>query len=161
MNDVIIQNALKKKFNTNDCFKHIACVYSSKNNKIIAYGENRIKNFCKKNKCTSCFLHAEMDVVQKVEQMKHLKFKQEKFNLIVIRIKENNNLGMSRPCYLCVNKIFHSKIKFHHVYYSNSQGDIEKEKLNELYYGKKYFSYSFRTKLQKYLQNNNFMMNDI
>ena len=47
------------------------------------------------------------------------------------------------------------------MFYSNSQGDIEKEKINNLYYGKKYFSFAFRKNLQTYLKNNNFLKNDI
>ena len=149
----IIEEIRQKNYNISNGFHHVASLF--KKGGSIVFGENKMKNFCNKNKCRSCYLHAEMDVLDKMSQIKHIKKNGGKYNLLVVRLKSNGDFGMSRPCYLCVNKIIKSHIKINKIYYSDENGEIISEKKQDLLDIEKiYFTNGYRSHLIKYLENN-------
>lgn len=81
---------------------------------------------------THCTTHAEMDAIDKLKQRE--KNKQLcKVDLIVIRVNNSGELCSSQPCHKCVNYMHTVAIqkgyKIKNVYYSTSEGIIEKRRL--------------------------------
>ena len=62
--------------------------------------------------------------------MKKLQYKKIKnsMDLIVIKLTKSGKFGDSRPCLTCLKSMRGLRIK--HVYYSTSNGTIEKENFN-------------------------------
>ena len=60
----------------------------------------------------------------------HLRIKPHKLKLIVIRIGADGNLCLSKPCLSCLEKIRKYGIK--KIYYSDANGDIVNEKIDDI-----------------------------
>ena len=113
--------------------KH-ACLILNKKNKIVSIGINR-KNY-RTNKIES--IHAECSAILNINWYK-IKI-HDKLDLYVIRINKNNKLLDSYPCESCVDKIKKFSYIINNIYFSNSEGEIEKIKdLKKIY----------KTKLQR------------
>lgn len=72
-----------------------------------------------------------MDVINKVRCYKNLP---KKLDILCIRISPNGTLGNYRPCYYCLKYMLKSRKNIINVYYSNSEGKIIKEKLQNMKY---------------------------
>lgn len=85
------------------------------------YGNNRIKT------------HAEMDAYKKLEIMiKSKKIKNNKMDLIVLRVNKVGDLCESAPCLHCTNYLASKDlISIDKLYYSTSSGSIVSIKFNE------------------------------
>ena len=79
-------------------------------------------------------IHAEHDAINK------LPFKRNnekiKINMLVLRFTKNFKLCMSKPCNQCINNMIHLFPKkgyiIKNIYYSNTNGDIEKTTLEKI-----------------------------
>lgn len=74
--------------------------------------------------------------------MKRLAFKMCKIrcrhvttDLIVLKVDKNGNLHNSQPCYHCAIELYKSKkITIRHLYFSNSDGEIEKHNFKQWFH---------------------------
>jgi len=73
--------------------------------------------------------HAEMDALNKVNTWKNVPTD---VNLLVIRYSKTGCLSESRPCLHCITFLEHSKINVKYIFYSNSNGEIVKEKFSNM-----------------------------
>lgn len=114
--DELVQFLKKIALNSIVYYKHAAAlicgdtVYSSGANKYI----KQIKN---NNQAYNRTMHAEITVFEKLQ-----KKKVRGMDLLVIRINKHSILRNSRPCNQCIDKL--RKIGIRKVYYSNENGDI-------------------------------------
>lgn len=80
--------------------------------------------------------HAETDVLRKIKKNKKARSKKiVRFDLIVIRVSKTGILGSSKPCSNCLKHLMEVRqygIYIDNVYYSTSNGSIEKSKLINL-----------------------------
>jgi len=116
-----------------DSFNHIACLVSKNNkyNKIIGLNSDKTL-FGNKTIKT----HAEMAVIKKIRYyFKCNIIKNNKMDLIILRVNKYGKLCNSAPCYHCTcfletinNKQF---IKINRIYYSTTCGNINYIKFNE------------------------------
>lgn len=106
---------------------HICVFMNIKNNNIII-GENTY------NTITKISTHAEMNALSKIEKYNNYKTigQRQKYDILVIRIGKTGKLGISRPCYHCINSLQNSNVKIRNVFYSTKTGKIVKEKLSEM-----------------------------
>jgi hypothetical protein len=78
-------------------------------------------------------LHSEIAVFYKLLQ---LKYKYRRVNLTVIRVNNNGDLLMSKPCSNCIKKLYklceQYNIHINYIYYSNNVGSITREKFCRL-----------------------------
>ena len=58
-----------------------------------------------------------------------------KVNIVIVRLKKDNTFSNSKPCIHCFNRIKRlpqqKGYKVKNIYYSNSQGEIIKTRLNK------------------------------
>lgn len=75
--------------------------------------------------------HAEVDAINKLVCNKNKKLIT--VNLLVIRVNSSGNISLSKPCSNCMNYMntvaIEKGYKIKYVYYSNSDGTIERMKL--------------------------------
>ena len=93
--------------------------------------------------------HAEMNAVR---LNKTLQFSTEKCNMLVVRLSNTGQIGESRPCCQCLQRLqkYSSNIKW--VYYSTSEGRIVREQLRYMLDSEKtYVSYGERRRLRNML----------
>ena len=92
------------------------------NGKVIT-GENSNKPLYSNNKINT---HAEMDALQKVKSLLRCKkIKNNKMNLIVIRINKMGELCESAPCFHCASSLAtNDSVQIDKLYYSRSNGTI-------------------------------------
>ena len=109
----IVDTLIRKSFNSHLCSKHSAGIIN--NNKLISIGINRYKN--------NSTIHAEVDAILK-SGIKNLKG----FDIIVIRF--TCQLNNSRPCNNCIDFMLKKGIR--KVYYSDKNGDIKQEYINDM-----------------------------
>src|SRR5437868_4678896 len=74
--------------------------------------------------------HAEMDLIKKIKYKIKTGQITKNFDIIVINVSRQHYLKNSKPCLNCINQMINfnkkSKYKIKHIYYSNSNGDIQK-----------------------------------
>lgn len=79
--------------------------------------------------------HAEITSCKKLSKMTS-KLKMKSLDLYVLKVSKSGKLGISKPCYHCIKylKKYTSLIgcNLRYVYYSNSNGNIIKERFVEL-----------------------------
>lgn len=92
---------------------------------MLVIGENKYSN----NNSFIMSTHAEIDALNKLKTKKNVNIKNNKFDLVVIRLSRTGKLGESRPCFHCLEKLENSNVKIRNVYYS-SNDTIVKEKFN-------------------------------
>lgn len=111
----IIDNLIKQSYKSDVFFKHSAAIIH--NDKILSCGNNfRLKESS---------IHAEVDAFIKLQRKKFICG----LDIIVIRFS-NNNLKYSRPCNHCIE--FLKKKGFRKIYYSNENGEIEYEYIQNM-----------------------------
>lgn len=143
-----MQNKMNKIINiliieTEKCLMktaHASCIIDSKNNEIFAIGHNKPWN-CIAGKVNRVTTHSEIDsllkrirsrkrrylVFQKLQKDYELKGS----SIVVIRYSRNTGLLQnSKPCENCLTIMKNVGIK--HVYYSDSNGQIIKEKVQNI-----------------------------
>ena len=92
-------------------------------------------------------IHAEVDALNKITRKAD---KSDIYNLLVVRFTKNNKIGESRPCMYCLLKLAQSKyVKIKYVYYSTSDGTINRENFSDMLDAKKHISKGHRRKLRK------------
>jgi deoxycytidylate deaminase len=97
-------------------YKHAAALISG--NKVYSSGANKfIKQIKNNNPIYNRTMHAELTVFEKL-QKKNVRG----MDILVIRINKHLVLKNSRPCNQCIDKL--RKIGIRKVYYSNENGDI-------------------------------------
>ncbi len=111
---------------------HVCAFINTKDGKCII-GENSNRQMPGRPIST----HAEMDVLRKIMKTKNGSIgtnkRIERYDVLVIRISKTNKLGISRPCYHCINSMINnSMIKIRHVYYSTNDGRIVRERLEDM-----------------------------
>lgn len=97
-------------------YKHAAALLY--NDTIYSYGINKfIKEIKIDNQIYYKTMHAEITVFEKLP-----KKKVRGMDILVIRVNKNLTLKNSRPCSQCIDKL--SKLGIRKVFYSNEEGDI-------------------------------------
>lgn len=93
-------------------------------------GENSHKPLYSNNKIKT---HAEMDALNKVKGLiKCKKIKNNKMNLVVIRVNKIGNLCESAPCFHCTKELSKNNyVQIDKLYYSRSDGSITCIKFND------------------------------
>ncbi len=78
-------------------------------------------------------LHSEIAVFYK---WLHLNYQYRRINMVVIRVNNNGDLLMSKPCNNCINRLQklckQYNIHINYIYYSDSTGNITREKFYRL-----------------------------
>ncbi len=113
-------------------FNHVASLVRDAS--LISMGENCLQTSSPRNRggrSSICSLHAEMNAIRKASSNRSIK-DGALMDLIVIRVSPTGVLGMSRPCYRCVQKMYGARFKIDNVIYSTADGKIVSEKLNQL-----------------------------
>ncbi len=111
--------------------KHAAVIFKGDTPLII--GENRLEARAMKHPSPicKCSKHAEIIALNKYNNSSQFK-DNEKCNILIIQIGKENELKMSRPCFLCAHAIFKSRKKIKKVYYSTGDGNIICENIYSL-----------------------------
>lgn len=73
--------------------------------------------------------HAEIDALNKIKNKKNIP---KNIDLLVIKLTKSGKLSSSRPCIHCLNSLEKSNLKFKNIYYSDSNGNILKEKFSNM-----------------------------
>lgn len=128
----IIDHLKKVSLNSDISYRHSAALF--KRNKVIAVGYNKsIKQLNVTNNNGSQFkvtVHAEVDALYQASKKHDLRG----IDIIIIRTKHmcdgQITLRNSRPCNDCIEKM--EKIGIRKVYYSNSDGEIVYEFLDDM-----------------------------
>lgn len=128
----IIDHLKKVSLNSDISYRHSAALF--KRNKLVAVGYNKsIKQMNISNNNSSQFkitVHAEVDALYQASKKQDLRG----IDIIIIRTKHLCNgqitLRNSRPCTDCIDKM--TKIGIRKVYYSNSEGEIVYEFLENM-----------------------------
>jgi len=100
---------------------------------VVSIGQNKykIKSFSNKNDT----IHAEEDAINRLPPKERSK-RFDNVNLIVIRTTKTGVFGNSAPCVHCLKYMKEDAesrgYKINKIYYSNSDGNIECHKLNDL-----------------------------
>jgi hypothetical protein len=96
-------------------------------------------------------IHAEHDCIRKLEKLekyrRHIK-KKEKIDMIVIRYSVKGYIGLSKPCKGCLMRLEKCDFNIRYIYYSDSYGDIVREKFKDLL-NSDTTSYSSATRFKK------------
>lgn len=110
---------------------HAAVIFKGDTPMLI--GENRLTVASMKHSSPicNCSKHAEIVALEKYNSSQQFKPKS-KYNLLIIQIGKNNELKMSRPCFLCSHAIFKSKKRINKIYYSTGDGNIVSESIYSL-----------------------------
>ena len=76
--------------------------------------------------------HAERNLI--IKHFKHFKYKRQSYtyNILVIRLSKNGNLGSSKPCQRCINELKKSHINIKYIYYSNQYSNIIRENIKNI-----------------------------
>lgn len=92
-------------------------------------------------------VHAEHDAINKLKPL-YRKKRLESINLLVIRFSKSNKLQNSKPCAICIQtmKTLPEKkgYRIKNIYYSNDNGEIVKNSLNNLENEDKHYSRFYR-----------------
>jgi len=77
-------------------------------------------------------VHAEINMLKKIQKYGYIN-RRKNYDIVVVRVSIKGKLGNSRPCFHCILDLINNNyIKIRYVYYSNSQGEIVREKLSEM-----------------------------
>jgi cytidine deaminase len=94
---------------------------------VLSFGQNHY--VCNSKTVT---IHAEHDAINKLPY----KRKKENINMLVLRFTKNYKLCMSKPCDQCINNMVNLFPKkgyiIKDIYYSNTEGNIEKTTLKKI-----------------------------
>lgn len=105
----------------------LAMVHIIRGIKKLAHGYNHTYSYRGFNST-----HAEMDVINKLD-LHYYKRNRIKLDLYVVRVSKSGNIAESKPCMHCIKTMIKSELNIKNVYYSNSNGEIVKTTLYELY----------------------------
>ncbi len=117
---------------TPNTFRHVAAIM--KKFSFITMGQNHLRGCCAETchgKSTRCSLHAETDAIGKAASNRRIKDR-DRLDLIVIRVSPTGLIGQSKPCYTCIQQIAKARFRISKVYYSNAEGDIICENINQM-----------------------------
>ncbi|ARF08633.1 hypothetical protein Catovirus_1_683 [Catovirus CTV1] len=133
----VLHNVTKKRIpRSDDSIQHFAIFFrkgmADKDTLVIGENKHSAKD---EGKMFLSSIHAEIDALYKLKSKKNSK--NNKYELMVVRISKTGKLGESRPCYHCLEKLENSGIKIHNVYYSTKNNIILKEKFNTMKYSDK------------------------
>ncbi len=118
----------KQQSINNDTYNHIASIIiGRKTFKVMTIGNNQFK--------TNTFsVHAEYEAIRRLPTKNNKSLQH--IDIIVIRTSINRKLCNSKPCIKCLYDMYSyapkKGYKICNVYYSNSQGEIVKDKLTNL-----------------------------
>lgn len=77
-------------------------------------------------------IHAEINMLKKIQKCGYIN-RRKNYDIIVVRVSLRGKFGNSRPCFHCIVDLLNNNhIKIRYVYYSNSKGEIVREKLSEM-----------------------------
>lgn len=116
----------------NDTFTHVASLV--RGNSLCSMGTNGLHSACSRNcngRSTRCSFHAEANAIRKLASHKGTK-NNKSFELVVIRVSPTGVIGNSKPCFQCIQQIIKSRFNISKVYYSDANGDIICENVNQL-----------------------------
>jgi hypothetical protein len=74
--------------------------------------------------------HAEYDLINKLNRIPYVK--NNRIDILVIKLSKNGYLGSSKPCMHCLNIMYKSKCKIRYIYYSNNNREIVREKFTQI-----------------------------
>ncbi len=116
----------------NSTFTHVASLV--RGNSLFSMGTNCLRGACTRNcsgRSTRCSFHAEANAIRKLASHKGTK-NNKAMELVVIRVSPTGVIGNSKPCFQCIQQIMKSRFNISKVYYSNAEGDIICENINQL-----------------------------
>lgn len=114
---------------------HFSIVFTTNNIKHSVIGSNYTRPQA------PYYVHAEHDMINKMRKLmpykKYLnnKIQNTPIDILIIRISKIGKLGQSRPCFDCLVKLqagIRYGIHINNVYYTDTYGNIIKEKLNDM-----------------------------
>jgi predicted transcriptional regulator len=70
------------------------------------------------------------DLINKLNRIPYVK--NNKIDILVIKLSKNGYLGSSKPCMHCLNIMYKSKCKIRYIYYSNNKREIVREKFTQM-----------------------------
>jgi pyrimidine deaminase RibD-like protein len=117
----------------NETFTHVAALKSKGTNSFFSMGTNHLRGKCSRNcngRSPHCSKHAEKAAIDNFSRFKGAKDKN--IELVVIRVSPTGVIGNSKPCFQCIQQIMKSRFNISKVYYSNAEGDIICENINQL-----------------------------
>jgi hypothetical protein len=99
-----------------------------------------------------------MDAIEKLKRREHTSNRIISVNILIIRLSKTGVLNNSKPCMNCLKHLqnlprYGYRVKY--VYYSDENGDIVKEKLDDLICKSTYVSFRF---LKKSIKNNDILL---
>lgn len=101
---------LAKKKSRHPCHKHAAIVFDKKRLLAVGYNHGNV--------------HAEQSALDNLEG---LDGEAPALSMLVIRVRRDGKLGLSKPCPNCRKSLVVEKFK--HIFYTDSNGDIVKERV--------------------------------
>lgn len=107
--------------------KHCACLVK-KNNEIILF---EVNEYTPTNNI-SCSVHAEVSIHKNLNKKYIKNLKRNKFNLWVIRYSKKNGIVDSKPCSKCVKYIKKNMYYVDKVIYSNENGGLTCETIDDI-----------------------------
>jgi hypothetical protein len=116
----------------NSTFTHVASLV--RGNSLFSMGTNCLRGACSRycgGRSTRCSFHAEANAIRKLASHKGTK-NNKSMDLVVIRVSPTGVIGNSKPCFQCIQQIMRSRFNISRIYYSNAEGDIICESINQL-----------------------------
>lgn len=139
--DVVIDTLIMKARTSDLSHKHSACLI--KNKSVYSFGVNKyVKNIKLGNQVGFLTIHAEIDAILNMDKRSFF----EGLDIIIIRINKSNHLRNSRPCNACIEKMRKKGIR--RAYYSNENGEIVCEEINQMPLLHDSSGYLFRKRLR-------------
>lgn len=115
-----------KKIASNSSLQHRHSACLIKGNKIHSFGFNKyMKEIVCNNHYINITIHAEMDAL-----FNYYPKNTKGMDILIIRVGKGGDLRNSRPCNSCIDKLNQKGIR--KVYYSNEQGDIVYEFIDDM-----------------------------
>jgi cytidine deaminase len=108
---------------------HMAMIFEDSGASItpLSYGQNMVRN-------ENISYHAEHNAIMRLKN--RINCKEKKINVFVLKTTLTGVIGMSKPCAHCIsimNTLPQKKgYRISNIFYTNSDGNIEKRKLTEL-----------------------------
>lgn len=110
---------------------HHVCAFFDRKGRATIMGENMMLN----RNTYPLSVHAEVNVMNKLKMTPSHIVNPERttFDILVIRVSRIGKLGSSRPCYHCLRQMAtNTNVKIRYVYYSNHDGTVSREKLDDM-----------------------------
>jgi len=121
----MIKHAIKNAAECVDFRQKVGCVVTDRKGKIIAQAFNKrkthpvqVKHSIRQKK-EKFFLHAEIAAL--------VRCRKQPYTIYVARIKPNGDIGLAKPCEVCMSAILEAGVK--EIVYSTNNGGFEKIKI--------------------------------